>query len=144
LFGLKVPENFSWPYLKTSITDFWRSWHMSLTSWITDYVYKPLGGSRRGLALTVLNVMIAMAVSGLWHGAAWHFLAWGVFHGTLLAGYRVWRAAFGEAAASRGGWIGGAVGATLGTALTFALVTLGWGLFAMPVDRFMLMLGRLL
>lgn len=149
IFGIRVPENFSWPYLRRNISEFWRHWHMSLTSWITDYVYKPLGGSRRGLALTMLNAVIAMAVSGLWHGAAWHFLAWGLFHGTLLAGFRMWRALVGDRSVRHAGrgWartVAGGLGAVFGTAVTFALVTLGWGLFAMPVDRFVLMLGRLL
>ncbi len=90
LFGLHVPENFNWPYIRANIAQFWRHWHMSLTSWITDYVYIPLGGSRRGLAFTAINSIIAMAVSGLWHGAQWHFLVWGLYHGVMLAIYRFW------------------------------------------------------
>ena len=150
LFGIHVPENFKWPYLRRNIAEFWRHWHMSLTSWITDYVYKPLGGNRRGLLLTVVNVVVAMAVSGLWHGAQWHFLVWGLFHGALLAGFRVWEAlakrpllaaipALGTGAVGTGLRVGGGV---LGGVATFALVTVGWGLFVMPVDRFALMLGR--
>jgi alginate O-acetyltransferase complex protein AlgI len=152
LFGIRVPENFAWPYLRRNVAEFWRHWHMSLTSWITDYVYKPLGGNRRGLALTALNVVIAMGVSGLWHGAQWHFLAWGLFHGVLLAGFRVWEGLIKKPLLARvpalTSGIGGTVlhhaGALAGGATTFALVTLGWGLFVMPVDRFALMLGRLL
>lgn len=152
LFGIRVPENFAWPYLRRNIAEFWRHWHMSLTSWITDYVYKPLGGNRRGLALTVTNVVIAMAVSGLWHGAQWHFLVWGLFHGSLLAAFRLWEALLkrpllAAAPALGRGWLGAALrvgGAALGGIATFALVTLGWGLFVMPVDRFVLMIGRLM
>jgi alginate O-acetyltransferase complex protein AlgI len=151
LFGIRVPENFAWPYLRRNIAEFWRHWHMSLTSWITDYVYKPLGGNRRGLALTVLNVVIAMAVSGLWHGAAWHFVAWGLFHGALLAGLRLWEALVKRPVLARsralreGAFAPFArrIGAIAGGMVTFALVTLGWGLFVMPVGRFIGMLGRL-
>jgi alginate O-acetyltransferase complex protein AlgI len=152
LFGIHVPENFAWPYLRRNVAQFWRHWHMSLTSWITDYVYKPLGGNRRGLALTAVNVVLAMAVSGLWHGAAWNFLAWGLYHGVLLALFRLWDGglkrvliarvpSLGEGTAAR---LLGRTGAAAGGALTFLLVTLGWGLFIMPVDRFVTMLGRLL
>ncbi len=91
LFGLKVPENFDWPYLRTSIAGFWRHWHMSLQTWIADYIYKPLGGSKRGFGRTVVNTLAAMSISGLWHGADWHFVAWGVYHGVLLVLYRIWR-----------------------------------------------------
>jgi alginate O-acetyltransferase complex protein AlgI len=150
LFGIHVPENFRWPYLRRNIAEFWRHWHMSLTSWITDYVYKPLGGNRRGLALTAVNVVIAMAVSGLWHGAQWHFLVWGLFHGALLAGFRLWETlvkrpllaavpALGSGPLGKGLRVAGGVA---GGVATFALVTVGWALFVMPVDRFMLMLGR--
>jgi alginate O-acetyltransferase complex protein AlgI len=151
LFGIRVPENFAWPYLRRNIAEFWRHWHMSLTSWITDYVYKPLGGNRRGLALTAVNVVIAMAVSGLWHGAEWHFVAWGLFHGALLAGFRLWeglvkRPMLARLPALTEGTFASLArraGAVAGGALTFAHVTLGGGLFVMPVGRFLLMLGRL-
>ena len=152
LFGIRVPENFSCPYLRRNIAEFWRHWHMSLTSWITDYVYKPLGGNRSGLARTALNVLLAMAVSGLWHGAQWHFLVWGLYHGVLLAGFRVWERLVKAPLLARAPWLvtGSAgrvahwVASLLGGAITFTLVTIGWGLFVMPVDRFVLMLGRLL
>ncbi|MDO8914913.1 MAG: MBOAT family O-acyltransferase [Coriobacteriia bacterium] len=152
LFGIHVPENFAWPYLRRNVAEFWRHWHMSLTSWITDYVYKPLGGNRRGLALTALNVVIAMAVSGLWHGAQWHFVAWGLYHGVLLALFRLWERGLKPLLLTRlpvlrEGRVARAVGragALTGGAATFALVTLGWGLFVMPVGRFIELLGRLL
>lgn len=152
LFGIHVPENFSWPYLRRNIAEFWRHWHMSLTSWITDYVYKPLGGNRRGLARTALNVVIAMGVSGLWHGAQWHFLAWGLFHGIMLAAFRVWERLVKEPVLARAPWLASGVtgrvarlaGSLVGGVVTFALVTVGWGLFVMPVERFVVMLGRLL
>ena len=152
LFGIRVPENFSWPYVRTSIAQFWRHWHMSLTSWITDYVYIPLGGSRHGLARTGLNSIAALAISGLWHGAQWHFLAWGLYHGLLLAGYRSYVVLVKDPLVARvpalvdgtTGRLARVIGGVLGAVTTFALVTLGWGLFVMPVERFAEMLRRLL
>ena len=88
LLGYHVPENFNAPYLKSNIAAFWRSWHMSLTSWITDYVYIPLCGSRRGAWRGHVNRLTAMTLCGLWHGAAWHFAAWGLYHGAGLCVYR--------------------------------------------------------
>jgi alginate O-acetyltransferase complex protein AlgI len=87
LFGYTVPVNFRAPYLSTTLQDFWRRWHISLSSWLRDYLYIPLGGSRRGRNRTRLNLIVTMALGGLWHGAAWHFMVWGVAHGMALAGY---------------------------------------------------------
>jgi len=89
LFGIRVPENFLHPYLQRNITDFWRHWHISLSSWLMDYVYIPLGGSRRGLPRQLVNIMIVMAVSGLWHGAAWNFVLWGIWHGIMLCVHKL-------------------------------------------------------
>ena len=129
LFGIKVPENFLQPYFATNIADFWRRWHVSLYRWIVDYVFIPLGGSRRGLALTLLNTILALLVSGLWHGAAWHFVAWGLYHGLLLAGYRLFRTAFPEGFA----FIPAPVSKALSWGLTFGAVTAGWVLFLYPL-----------
>lgn len=84
LFGIELPPNFNMPYFATSLQDFWRRWHMSLSGWLRDYLYIPLGGSRLGPARTYANLMIVMTLGGLWHGAAWTFLAWGVLHGGWL------------------------------------------------------------
>jgi alginate O-acetyltransferase complex protein AlgI len=84
LLGITLPENFNWPYAATSIQDFWQRWHISLSSWIRDYVYIPLGGNRHGLARKIFNGFTAFALVGLWHGAAWNFVAWGVYHGVGL------------------------------------------------------------
>lgn len=84
MFGLTLPENFSRPYSSVSITDFWRRWHMSLSGWFRDYVYIPLGGSRGGSFLTYRNLIMVFFLTGLWHGAAWTFIAWGAYHGILL------------------------------------------------------------
>lgn len=90
LFGIRVPENFDWPYLRVNIAEFWRHWHISLYRWLVDYVFIPLGGSRRSQPRVYLNVLITMFLSGLWHGAGWNFIVWGLWHGMLLCGHRVW------------------------------------------------------
>ena len=79
--GFKLPINFNFPYLSLSIDEFWRRWHISLSSWIKDYVYIPLGGSKINNLKTYLNLLISMLLCGLWHGAAWKFIIWGGFHG---------------------------------------------------------------
>jgi alginate O-acetyltransferase complex protein AlgI len=80
-----VPENFNWPYLAHTPMEFWQRWHISLSTWIRDYIYIPLGGNRLGLARRLLNALAAMAVCGLWHGPDWNFVIWGLYHGTGLS-----------------------------------------------------------
>ena len=80
LFGFHLDENFRQPYFAVSISDFWHRWHISLTSWFTEYLYFPLGGNRKGKARRFLNIFIVFLVSGLWHGAAWSFVFWGILH----------------------------------------------------------------
>ena len=84
IFGFTFPENFRYPYIASSITDFWRRWHISLSSWFRDYVYIPLGGNRRGRAVQLRNILIVWLLTGFWHGAAWNFIAWGGFFAILL------------------------------------------------------------
>jgi len=84
LFGINLMQNFSFPYFSRDIAEFWRRWHISLSTWFRDYVYVPLGGNRKGLAVRARNVMITFLVSGLWHGANWTFVAWGLIHGLLF------------------------------------------------------------
>lgn len=84
LFGYRLCMNFDAPYLSTSIAEFWRRWHMSLSSWLRDYLYIPLGGSRRGALRTSINLMLTMLLGGLWHGASWNFVIWGSLHGLAL------------------------------------------------------------
>ncbi|MCW5980176.1 MAG: MBOAT family protein [Bryobacteraceae bacterium] len=122
MFGFVIPENFRSPYLSESITEFWRRWHISLSTWLRDYLYLPLGGNRKGPRRTYINLALVMLLGGLWHGAAWQFVVWGAFHGTLLAFER---------------WIGkkspydwlprpGRI------AVTFVLVLFSWVLFRSP------------
>ncbi|MCB9831581.1 MAG: MBOAT family protein [Planctomycetes bacterium] len=89
LFGIKLVRNFRLPYLAESPSDFWRRWHVSLSEWIRDYLYVPLGGNRGGVARTLVNLTLTMGLAGLWHGAAWHFVIWGLYHGLLLVLYRL-------------------------------------------------------
>lgn len=84
LFGFSFPENFNYPYISRSITEFWRRWHMSLGTWFRDYVYIPLGGNRKGKGRQFLNILIVWMLTGFWHGAAWNFLLWGLYFALLL------------------------------------------------------------
>jgi alginate O-acetyltransferase complex protein AlgI len=90
LLGFRFPQNFDGPYTATSLQDFWRRWHMTLSRWLRDYLYIPLGGSRKGRWQTYRNIMLTFLLGGLWHGASWTFVAWGGIHGTGLA-YEHWR-----------------------------------------------------
>ncbi|BCL35143.1 MBOAT family O-acyltransferase [Nostoc sp. MS1] len=89
LFGLVLPENFDFPYFTTSIAEFWRRWHMTLGDWLRNYVYFPLGGSRQGLTRTCWNLFLVMLIAGIWHGSAWGFVVWGVYHGLALVVHRL-------------------------------------------------------
>ena len=84
IFGFSLPENFNYPYLAESITDFWRRWHITLSQWFRDYIYIPLGGNRRGKGRQILNLLTVWGLTGLWHGAAWTFVAWGLYFAVLL------------------------------------------------------------
>ncbi|MDX2259628.1 MAG: MBOAT family O-acyltransferase [Hyphomicrobiaceae bacterium] len=96
MFGFLIPANFDYPYAAVSLTDFWRRWHMSLSQWLRDYLYIPLGGSRGGALLAYRNVMLTMLLGGLWHGASWNFVLWGGLHGLGLCIERAWRQAVGR------------------------------------------------
>ncbi len=116
--GFKLPNNFNAPYLASSPADFWRRWHISLSRWLRDYLYIPLGGNRQGPVRTMVNLFVTMLLGGLWHGANWTFVVWGAYHGTLLAVQRI----------IPKGWAHpGLRPAT--TLMTFLLVCVGWVLF---------------
>ena len=84
MFGFEFLENFNYPYISRSVTEFWRRWHISLSTWFKEYVYIPLGGNRRGIARQILNIFIVWALTGFWHGASWNFLLWGLYYAVLL------------------------------------------------------------
>lgn len=89
LFGFKIPENFNYPYTATSVTQFWRKWHISLSTWFKEYLYIPLGGSRVGTKKTLRNLAIVFFVTGFWHGAGWNFIFWGMWHGAFILMERI-------------------------------------------------------
>src|SRR5262249_42757191 len=88
-FGFELPINFHFPYLADSITEFWKRWHISLSTWMKDYLYIPLGGNRRGPVRTYCNLVLTMTLCGLWHGASWNYVLWGFYNGVLLALHRL-------------------------------------------------------
>lgn len=118
MLGFRYPQNFNQPYRSTSITEFWRRWHMSLSRWFRDYLYIPLGGNRAGLGRTAFNLWVVFLLCGLWHGAALTYAVWGAYHGVLLVMERFMKRSFGLAPAG-----------PLGFALTLFLVVVGWVFF---------------
>ncbi|WP_422658858.1 MBOAT family O-acyltransferase [Paenibacillus sp. EC2-1] len=90
MFGFEFNENFNKPYIAQSITDFWRRWHISLSSWFRDYVYIPLGGNRRGLGIQIRNILVVWILTGIWHGASWNFMLWGLYFGVILIIEKWW------------------------------------------------------
>ena len=122
LFGFHFPENFAYPYAATSMQDFWRRWHISLSSWFRDYVYIPLGGSRDGSWATVRNLWIVFLLTGIWHGASWNFVAWGMWHGLFLWIERLDR--FRRTAAISPAWTR--------RAYVLLVVMMGWVFFRAP------------
>lgn len=118
LMGFDFPENFNFPYISGSITEFWRRWHITLSNWMRDYLYIPLGGNRRGRRRTFFNLWIVFLLSGLWHGAAWAFVLWGAWHGLFLVMEKLFLQRWLKAA---GRWIS--------VPVTFFVVLMGWVLF---------------
>lgn len=131
LMGFRLPQNFDFPYFSASISDFWRRWHMTLGAWMRNYVYIPLGGSRGGLWLTCLNLMIIMLVVGIWHGANWGFIIWGLWHGMALVGHRLWMEVSSVFAGLQKMWKPMPM-QILAIALTQLIVLLGWIPFRLP------------
>lgn len=123
VLGFELINNFQRPYLSTSVTDFWRRWHISLSLWLKDYVYIPLGGSRKGKGRTYLNIIITFLVSGIWHGANWTFVVWGLMHGVFQT---IEKALGWNKSDSRGAM------RLLRIVFTFLLVTWAWIFFRMP------------
>lgn len=128
LAGFRLPENFNNPYAATSVGDFWRRWHMSLSFWIRDYLYIPLGGNRKGIVRKCFNLMLPMAICGIWHGLTTNYLVWGLYHGFLLCVESVLNH-FEIAPLQR---LGPRFYKPAKIGLTFGLVTFGWILFVYP------------
>ena len=128
LFGVRLPYNFNSPYKSWSITEFWRRWHMTLSRFLRDYLYVPLGGNRHGRARRYLNLMLTMLLGGLWHGASWTFVIWGGLHGAYLVVNHGW-----QFLREKLQWTGGgALGRGAGIALTLLCVIVGWVFFRAP------------
>lgn len=142
LFGVVLPPNFNLPYIATSLQSFWRRWHMTLSTWLRDYLYIPLGGSRGGSLMTARNLMIVMGLGGLWHGAAWTFVIWGLIHGSWLVIERTWLSATrGFKTANPQLW---RLTIPAGWVITMIVVFTGWVFFraATPQDAITI-LGRI-
>lgn len=131
LLGIEIMENFKQPYLSKNINEFWRRWHISLSTWLRDYLYIPLGGNRKGGLRTYINLLATMLICGLWHGASWVFVAWGGIHGIYIAIYRFIKNSFtkpGAAPLEKPGYLR----SFLSVLLTFHLVGLAWIFFRAP------------
>jgi len=127
MLGIALPLNFYSPYKATSIIEFWRRWHMTLSRFLRDYLYIAIGGNRAGAYRRYTNIMITMVIGGLWHGASWTFVCWGAYHGLLILLNHAWRAAAKKAGLKweRGGWFG----AGIAVIITFGFVVIGWVFF---------------
>ena len=130
LFGIQLPLNFNAPYKATSIIEFWRRWHMTLSQFLRDYLYVPLGGNRHGAARRYANLMTTMLLGGLWHGASWTFVAWGGLHGAYLLINHMWRSV--ATRFPRPGRLLGSAGSAAGAVLTFVAVVIAWVPFRAP------------
>lgn len=119
MMGFHFPENFNYPYLSKSISEFWRRWHMTLGAWFRSYVYIPLGGNRKGMARTVFNLAVTWLLTGIWHGASWNFILWGVLYGVMIILEKLFLGKLLEKLPAAAGWL-----------YTMLLVVLGWVLFA--------------
>ena len=128
LFGYKIPINFNMPYIAANISEFWHRWHISLSSWLRDYLFIPLGGSRGTRLQTNRNLLVTMALGGLWHGASWNFMVWGVFHGLLLIIHREF-VSFKQRFAPVAVLVDSPAGKGVSQILTFLAVCVGWVFF---------------
>lgn len=126
MFNIRLPVNFNSPYRATSIIEFWRRWHMTLSRFLRDYLYIPLGGNRKGRARRYMNLMATMLLGGLWHGAGWTFVCWGVLHGIYLAINHLWREWFPEQTTR---WLPSWLSSLAGGCLTFIAVVAAWAVF---------------
>jgi alginate O-acetyltransferase complex protein AlgI len=130
MIGLDLPVNFNFPYIARNITDFWHRWHMSLSSWIREYIYIPMGGNRSGPLRKFINLLTTMFVCGLWHGASWHFGIWGIFHGLGLTLHNAFeKTRFGSR------WAAWGPSRWIDIAITNVFVAYGWLLFFYPMDE---------
>jgi alginate O-acetyltransferase complex protein AlgI len=131
LLGFNLPENFNFPYFSTSIADFWRKWHITLGDWLRNYIYFPLGGSRKGLIRTCLNLFIIMIIAGIWHGSLWGYVVWGAWHGIALIVHRITEA-LAEQSRSFKEWWESNIGIIFAWLITQFTVFISWIFFRLP------------
>lgn len=131
MMGFNFPENFNYPYMSHSISEFWRRWHITLGAWFKSYIYIPLGGNRKGLPRTIVNLLIVWAITGIWHGASWNFMLWGVYFGVLIILERLFMGKVLEKIPSFFSWL-----------YTFVLVVFGWVMFE-AVDTSIVNVGEM-
>jgi alginate O-acetyltransferase complex protein AlgI len=133
LMGLSFPENFRYPYISRSLSEFWKRWHISLSRWLRDYLYIPLGGSRLGKVRTYFNVIVTMLLGGLWHGASWTYVAWGLVHGAGLAIERAlgWQGPSSIGPSPLGGWLDAGL-RCVRIVVVFVIVHTAWVFFRAP------------
>ena len=132
LFNIRLPINFNSPYKSASIQDFWRRWHMTLSQWLRDYIYIPLGGNRRGPTITYINLFTTFLLGGFWHGAGWTFIIWGALHGTALTAHRFW-----SGLGLKMPWL-------LGWVTTFIFINVTWVFFrAESTDTALVLLAKM-
>src|SRR5262249_44141276 len=128
MLGYHLAKNFNLPYIASNVSDFWRRWHISLSTWLRDYLFIPLGGSRGGRMQTYRNLLITMTLGGLWHGASWTFVVWGLLHGLFLIVHRLF-ADFAGARPMLRKVLESPPGTVLRVAFTFVCVCLAWVFF---------------
>lgn len=131
LMGFRLPANFNYPYLATSVTEFWHRWHISLSTWFRDYLYFPLGGSRKGKIKTYINIFIVFLVSGIWHGATINFAIWGMIHGLILILEKIFYKSYIR------------VYKPLRWVITFTLVMIAWAYFRLDVNEANLLVSKM-
>ena len=142
LFGYRLTQNFNMPYLAANVQEFWHRWHISLSTWLRDYLYIPLGGSRCGPIRRNVNLMITMLLGGLWHGANWSYLIWGGLHGSMLVGHRQFQA-WAKQRPTLDGFLQSAPGTVLRVLTTFFFVMLCWVFFRPELTQSLTMLERM-
>lgn len=135
-FGYRLEKNFNTPYVSQNPSEFWKRWHITLSTWVRDYLYIPMGGSRRGFVRGLVAVILSMCISGLWHGASWNFVLWGIYHGLLSAAHRIWKRSLGNKV--KPGRLVSAINAFLFLQMTM----IGWVLFRVTDIKALLVLLR--
>lgn len=141
-FGYRLTQNFNMPYLAANVSEFWRRWHISLSTWLRDYVFIPLGGSRYGTWLTNRNLIITMVLGGLWHGSNWTYVMWGLLHGLMLVGHRYFRA-YAQARPQLDALLQTKLGHLVRIGVTFICVSLCWIFFQPEWSKAITMLERM-